>query len=137
MIKIVVGNLLSCPKATQDLELNTKNRDATIEEYHYGPLNPNEPNKDYWKKIADKWDTTPEEAKKSLCGNCVAFDTSPRLKQCRPVVDEDIKGPGEFGYCLMHHFKCYSKRTCCSYAVGGPITKDEVSFKWQKKNKGS
>lgn len=139
MIKIVIGNLLklACPKATQDLKLNTKNRDATIEEYQYGPLNPNEPNEDYWKKVADKWDTTPAEAKKSLCGNCVAFDVSPRMKDCMPIPDEEIEGPGEFGYCWMHHFKCHSRRVCTTYSIGGPITKDESSFKWQKKNKES
>ena len=34
-----------CPPATQDLELNTKNRDAAIKADHikYGPLNVDEP----------------------------------------------------------------------------------------------
>lgn len=135
MIKITMGSLFPCPKATQDLKLNTDNRNATIEEYHYGPLNPNEPNEEFWQKIADKWDGTPEEAKKSLCGNCVAFDTSPRMKKCMTVVDEQIKGPGEFGYCWMHHFKCHSRRTCTTWAAGGPITDNETSFKWHKKNR--
>jgi cephalosporin-C deacetylase-like acetyl esterase len=58
-----------CPPATQDLALNTKNRDATIKEYNYGPLNVDEPG-DYWKDIAKYWKTTEEAAKKSNCGNC-------------------------------------------------------------------
>ena len=33
-----------CPPATQNIELNLKNRQKAIDEYHYGPLNPAEPN---------------------------------------------------------------------------------------------
>ena len=58
---------MDCPEATQDLELNTKNRDKSIKAEHikYGPLNVDEPG-DYWKEIAEHWDTTEEAAKKSL-----------------------------------------------------------------------
>jgi len=125
----------SCPIATQNLELNTKNRDFTREKYNYGPANPNEPSEEYWEEAAKKWpNTTVEEAKTMLCGNCVAFDVSPRMKGCMTVIDEDIKGPGEFGYCWMHNFKCHSRRTCSTWAAGGPITKDSVSADWQSKN---
>ena len=49
---------LVCPPATQDLELNTKNRDSAIQAEHiqYGPLNVNEPG-DFWEKIAEYWKT--------------------------------------------------------------------------------
>ena len=124
---------LSCPKATQDLALNTKNRDATIKKYNYGPLNVDEPG-DYWKEIADYWNTDETAAMKSLCGNCVAFDISPRMDKCMPgpVSDDD----GRLGYCWMHHFKCHSARSCRTWAKGGPINKDSVSYQWQQKNKG-
>ena len=118
---------MDCPKATQDLKLNTKNRDASIHAEHikYGPLNVDEPG-DYWKDIAEYWDTTEKAAKKSLCGNCVAFDISERMEKCMPgkVSDED----GRLGYCWMHHFKCHSARTCRTWAKGGPITKDDISY---------
>ena len=123
---------MDCPKATQDLKLNTKNRDASIHAEHikYGPLNVDEPG-DYWKDIAEYWDTTEKAAKKSLCGNCVAFDISPRMLECMPgeVSDES----GKLGYCWMHHFKCHSARSCHTWAKGGPITKDKVSYIWGKK----
>lgn len=123
----------SCPIATQDLKLNTKNRDRSIKEEHikYGPLNVDEPG-NYWKDLAEHWDTTQKAAKSSLCGNCVAFDISPRMLECMPgpVSDKD----GELGYCWMHHFKCHSARTCRTWAKGGPIVKDSVSNKWQEKN---
>ena len=122
---------MPCPPATQDVKLNTKNRDLTVKNHMYGPLNVDEPG-DYWEKIAKKWDTTTEAAKKSLCGNCVAFDISPRMKDCMPGETSD--GDGELGYCYMHHFKCHSARSCETWAKGGPIKSDEKSYDWQSKN---
>ena len=122
---------MPCPPATKDVKLNTKNRDLTVKNHMYGPLNVDEPG-DYWEKIAKKWDTTTEAAKKSLCGNCVAFDISPRMKECMPGETSD--GDGELGYCYMHHFKCHSARSCETWAKGGPIKSDEKSYDWQSKN---
>ena len=121
----------SCPAATQDIALNTKNRDATISKFMYGPLNIDKPG-DFWKKVADKWKTSEDAAKSSLCGNCAAFDVSPRMKECMPgeLSDKD----GELGYCWMHHFKCHSARTCTTWARGGPIKKDNISKDWQEKS---
>lgn len=121
----------SCPTATQDLEVNTQNRDATIEKFNYGPLNVDEPGS-YWKNIAKYWKTTEEAAKKSLCENCVAFDISPRMKDCMPGKTSDDEG--KLGYCWMHHFKCHSKRTCHTWAKGGPILNDETSLEWEQKS---
>ena len=139
MIVITIGELsmgkkLKCPAATQDLELNTKNRDASIKAEHiqYGPLNVDEPG-DYWKDIAEHWNTTEKAAKKSLCGNCVAFDISPRMKECMPGETSDDEGV--LGYCWMHHFKCHSARTCRTWAKGGPIEDDDISADWQERNK--
>jgi hypothetical protein len=124
---------LSCPLPTQDLELNTKNRDGAIHAEHiqYGPLNVSEPG-DYWKNIAQYWNTTTEAAMKSKCGNCVAFDVSPRMKDCMPGETSDDEGT--LGYCWMHHFKCHSARSCRTWAKGGPITEDSVSADWQKRS---
>ena len=126
-----------CPTATQDLRVNTLNRDRAITTpfIMYGPLNVEKPG-DYWEKIAEKWGTTVEAAKKSRCANCVAFDISPRMLEClpgqtsEPVEDED----GILGYCWMHHFKCHSARSCNTWAAGGPINEDEMSYEWQKRN---
>ena len=120
MIKIILNSKKgsgSCPKATQDLELNTKNRNSSIKH----------------------WNTTVEVAKKSKCSNCTAFDISPRMLEClpgpisQPIEDEE----GKLGYCWMHHFKCHSARTCYTWAAGGPINKDNVSYQWQEKNEQS
>ena len=121
---------MTCPPATKDVAINTKNRNATIKNYGYGPLNVEEPG-DFWEKIAKQWDTTEKAAKKSKCGNCVAFDRSPRMKACMPGETSD--GEGVLGYCWMHHFKCHSARTCDTWAKGGPITTDKVSEGWQER----
>ena len=119
-----------CPPATKDVALNTKNRNATRENHMYGPLNVEEPG-DYWEKLADKWDTTVEAAKKSKCANCVAFDISPRMEECMPGSVSDDSG--RLGYCWMHHFKCHSARSCDTWATGGPIKEDKKSHEWQEK----
>ena len=121
---------MDCPPSTQDLKLNTKNRDATIKNYNYGPLNVDEPG-DYWKDIAKYWKTTETAAKKSVCNNCVAFDVSPRMLECLPGETSD--DDGRLGYCWMHHFKCHSARACHTWAKGGPITTDEKSHDWQER----
>ena len=126
-------NVKACPAPTQDLELNTANRNRAIaaEFIKYGPLNLAD--KTYWEEYAKKWGptTSAEEAKKSNCSNCVAFDISPRMEACMPgATDED----GRLGYCWMHHFKCHSARTCYTWAAGGPIVEDEASYDWQKRN---
>ena len=123
---------LVCPPATQDVELNTKNRDAAFQAEHikYGPLSVDEPG-DYYEKSAQYFDTSVEAVMSTKCGNCVAFDISPRMLECMPgeVTDKD----GMLGYCWMHHFKCHSARTCRTWAKGGPIEEDGVSASWQEK----
>tara|TARA_R100001510_G_C7652116_1_gene209919 strand:- start:1705 stop:2112 length:408 start_codon:yes stop_codon:yes gene_type:complete len=119
-----------CPPATQDIKKNTENRDNTVKNFNYGPQDVNNPG-DYWKKVAKSWNTDVESVNKSLCGNCVAFDISPRMDDCMPgpVSDKD----GRLGYCWMHHFKCHSERSCHTWAKGGPITKNKISKEWQRK----
>ena len=132
-VKIIkFSEAIKCPPATQNLKINTTNRDATIKNYNYGPLNVDEPG-DYWEKIAKYWKTTEDAAKKSLCGNCVAFDISPRMDDCMPGETSD--DDGRLGYCWMHHFKCHSARSCHTWAKGGPIKTDEKSNDWQERAK--
>ena len=44
------AEISKCPASTQNIELNLQNRQKAINEYGYGPLNPNEPNN----KILDR-----------------------------------------------------------------------------------
>lgn len=138
IIKKISKDQDNCPKATQDLDLNLKNRQKAIDKYIYGPKNPNldnkksEPNNDaFWKKIAKVWSKKGDEldikeAKTMRCGNCAAFDTSKEMLNC---IAEGIKGEdkgedpwdtinsGKLGYCHFLKFKCAAKRTCKAWVV--------------------
>ena len=120
-----------CPPATQNIDLNLKNRQKAIEEYHYGPLNPNEPNEEYWAELADKWNTDDiESVKQNRCGNCAAFDITEKMLDCiaRGIGGEPGSDPhdtidaGHLGYCKFLKFKCAAKRTCDAWVEGGPVT---------------
>lgn len=126
------GEADTCPPATQDIQLNLKNRQNAIDNVGYGPLNPKEPNDEFWQEKADKWGTTPDEAKKSLCANCVFFVRTPEMLDCisqgiqqgdSSAGDADAAiDQAELGYCEALDFKCAASRTCNAWAVGGPIT---------------
>jgi hypothetical protein len=88
MIKLV--NLLKeaeeemkCPVATQDITVNLEHRQKAIDEYGYGPLNPNNPNIKFWKKKMEEWNLdSMEEAKSSRCNNCAAFNITTKMLNC-------------------------------------------------------
>jgi hypothetical protein len=137
-----------CPYPTQDIALNTKNRNYAAKNFLYGPLNPMAPNVDYWRALASVFKPkgvppTPEDiagAKKALCGNCGVFDISPRMQRCLPPLsDADeydryaLASGSVLGYCWVHHFKCASARTCETWVVGGPIRDNERSEKMSRK----
>lgn len=120
----------SCPTATKDIAVNLENRKKSIAVADYGPLNPSEPNEEYWAKMAKEWDVSESEAKKQRCGNCAVFIVTPEMKSCIKsglVGDERqdewdaIDSAGELGYCEAFDFKCASERTCRAWVTGGPI----------------
>lgn len=120
-----------CPPATQDIELNLENRQKAIDDVGYGPLNPAEPNEEFWQNKADRWKTTIKEAKASLCGTCVFFVRTPQMLDCIEqgigLGNQEAEGSveaGELGYCNALDFKCASERTCDAWAAGGPITEE-------------
>ena len=127
LINLVEAMESGCPPATQSIDLNLKNRQKAIDEYDYGPLNPNEPNEEYWQKIADEWNTTAEEAQSARCGNCAAFDITEKTLDCIDKGigsgdDFDVIKAGKLGYCKFLKFKCNALRTCSSWVEGGPVT---------------
>ena len=132
LICVIEDGSKKCPPATQDIALNLKNRQKAINEFGYGPLNPDLPNNKFWAKKVAEWQLdTADEAKKSLCGNCAAFNQSPEMLDCiaQGIGSKDHDDPlatidaGDLGYCQFLKFKCASRRTCDAWVVGGPITK--------------
>jgi len=123
-----------CPAPTQDITLNLKNRAKAITAAKYGPENPNLPNEAFWRRKADTWDVSIDDAKKSRCGNCAAFNVSDKIKQCIADGIGNEADPwgtiklADLGYCEIFDFKCAASRTCDAWVVGGPNTgeaKDE------------
>jgi hypothetical protein len=124
-----------CPPATQDIQLNLKNRQNAIENVGYGPLNPAEPNDEFWQDKADKWKTNIQEAKSAVCGNCIFFVRTREMLDCIEdgigLGNQEAEGSieaGELGYCNALDFKCASERTCNAWAAGGPVVDEEESM---------
>lgn len=128
-IRLVEAAEKGCPPATQDIELNLKNRQTAIDKYHYGPANPDKPGK-YWKDAAKTWGINETTAKTMKCKNCAAFDVSDKMWSC---IEKGIQGDvsevdamasihvADIGYCNFLHFKCAGTRSCSSWVSGGPI----------------
>ena len=126
-----------CPAATQNIDLNLKNRQKAINEYGYGPLNPNEPNEKFWQAKMDMWKLDDvSEAKEALCGNCAAFDITTKTLDCiaKGIGNDegsedpfDVIDAGKLGYCRFLKFKCAAARTCDAWVVGGPLTDTKTS----------
>lgn len=126
MIAHAVTKAEGCPIATGDVSVNLKNRQKAIRVAKYGPLNPDEPNEEFWSQKASTWSITIDEAKKSRCGNCSAFIKTRKMKQCianglEGENEWDVVNAGELGYCEMFDFKCASSRTCGAWITGGPV----------------
>ena len=135
-INLVIANIVEkdkdCPDATQDIELNIKNRQKAIDEFGYGPADPSQKNEKFWKKKMDMWKVDDlSEVKNMLCGNCAAFDVSSKMLDCieKGIGDDgnsisplDTINAGQLGYCRFLKFKCASERTCDAWVTGGPIT---------------
>jgi hypothetical protein len=119
-----------CPPATQDIGINLKNRKNAIDTASYGPLNPAEPNDEFWQALASEWSVDTESAKKQRCGNCAVFIKTPEMLDCieaglgNEVGNEamDVIEAGDLGYCEAFDFKCASARTCRAWVAGGPVT---------------
>jgi hypothetical protein len=117
-------------EAIDDVHVNLENRNHAIEEYGYGPMNPNESNKDFWKEKSDLWKTTIDEAQKSRCYNCAAFNKSKtiinKIATALGPAGKTIVQKSDLGFCEMFHFKCAGARTCDAWLMNGPI-KEETS----------
>lgn len=126
----------ACPIATQNVMVNLARRQTAIDIADYGPLNPGEPNDEYWAHLAEYFETTADEARKSTCGNCAAFDMTEKMQTCIAEGiaagggDEedpwDVIDAGHLGYCRVFKFKCAAARSCSAWIAGGPITDETV-----------
>lgn len=134
--KAITAAAGECPPATQDIALNLENRKNAIDTAMYGPLNPEEPNEEYWQGLASEWKVDVETAKKQRCGNCAVFVVTTDMKNCIAQGIEqggssqsdawDAIGTAELGYCEAFDFKCAASRTCRAWVTGGPLDDDKA-----------
>ena len=119
----------SCPKATLDIKENIKNRNWTIENFGYGPLNPAVADLGFWERKAEMWNSDIDTVQTALCCNCAAFDQSDKILNCiiegineKQMADPwDVQQRSDLGYCQLFKFKCASARTCDAWLYGGSI----------------
>jgi hypothetical protein len=123
-----IGNKKVKPEdAITDLDLNTLNRNQTIKEYRYGPVNPDDTkgSEKFWEDKAEMWDTTVEAAKQSRCSNCGAFDQKKAtLNKIEKAIGTDGKAivkNANIGFCEFFWFKCAGARACDAWVGGGPL----------------
>jgi hypothetical protein len=128
-IRLVEAAEKGCPIATQDVDVNLKNRQTAINDYFYGPANPDQP-ENYWKDAAKRWKIAEKTAKTMKCENCAAFDVSDKMWAC---IESGIQGDekeadamatihkADLGYCNFLHFKCAGTRSCTAWVSGGAV----------------
>jgi hypothetical protein len=134
-LNIVEAANKGCPIATQDVDVNLKNRQTAIDDYYYGPANPDKPG-NYWKDYAKRWKIDEKTAKTMQCNNCAAFDVSDKLWDC---IESGIQGDeknadamatihkADIGYCNFLHFKCAGSRSCTAWVSGGAIDDKDLT----------
>lgn len=130
-VRSVLGEVekRAIPEAITDIHVNLENRQHAIDEYLYGPMNPDEPG-DYWERLGEVWGVPADEASTTRCGNCAAFNVKEEIVEA--IADnisdegEDVAEAAGLGYCELFQFKCASARSCSAWLTGGPLTDDEV-----------
>ena len=132
---IIVEAKTGCPIATQDIHVNLKNRQHGIDEYHYGPANPEKPG-NFWKDAAKRWNIDEATAKTMKCANCAAFDVSDKMWDCMTKgIQGDEKNidalatvhKADLGYCNFLHFKCAGTRSCTAWVTGGALDNKDLT----------
>lgn len=127
------------PEAVTDLMVNTKNRQYAIDEYMYGPMNPDEPGS-YWDDLGKVWGVDADIAMTTRCGNCAVFNQTPKmLEQIADAIGEageKVVASADIGYCELFEFKCAGARACSAWISGGSMTKHYQGKHDQKSHGG-
>lgn len=128
-----------CPLPLQNNALNIKNHKKTIKLHGLGPADPRQPNNEFWKDKAERWDVSEGDARGRLCANCEHYimtsdildciEEGPAKKFKTSMVDPslvDIESQPQ-AYCSLYEITCSPLRTCNDQEPGGPI--DDIKYK--------
>jgi len=72
-------------------EVNIQNHLLAIKYEALGPIDPREPNQEYWAAKVEKWQVLEGEARTRLCMNCAHYDNSPEIVEYMQSTWEPIK----------------------------------------------
>jgi len=103
-----------------DADELAKNRDHVKAHWMFGPEKTQQPNTEYWRKIATVWRIAPDQARRNLCANCEYFNDSPDMLAQMESIPEDAydKDGGGRGFCQKFDFICHNLRTCQAWERG-------------------
>lgn len=124
-----------CPLIFRSNKLNATNHLKAIKDYGLGPADPRQPNNEFWKDKAKKWEVTEGDARGRLCCNCEHYLETSDIKKC--IEDGPAKGlkasmlpltpkwadieSKPTAYCMLLDITCSPTRTCDEQEMGGPI----------------
>lgn len=106
------------------------NRAFVKENWMLGPEKTQQPNGDYWRKMATVWRISPDQARRNLCANCEYFDDSPDMLAKMEVVPEDAydKDGGGRGWCNKFDFICHNLRVCQAWERAAVRTEEGEDY---------
>lgn len=106
-------------------EVNVANHLLAIKYEALGPLDPREPNPEFWTLKAEKWQVLEGEARTRLCMNCAHYDNSPEIVEYMqntwtpiklqelPIDPAPVDIPGDLSACCTRWtITCTAMRTC-------------------------
>lgn len=106
-------------------EVNIANHLLAIQYEALGPIDPREPNQEYWTLKAEKWQVLEGEARTRLCMNCAHYDNSPEIVEYMqntwepiklqelPIDPAPVDIPGDLSACCTRWLiTCTAMRTC-------------------------
>ena len=119
----VVEAVTGCPVATQDLDVNLKNRQTAIDKHGYGPANPNDTEADnamFWQAKAKMWNCSVDNVR-----DCFAKGIGDQGNDPMATLEKS-----DMGYCAFLHFKCAGDRTCDAWMVGGAVDNKDLTERY-------
>ena len=129
---------IEAPEAEEALsaEENIKNRDHVKKNWMLGPEKTQQPNTDYWRKMATVWRISPDQARRNLCANCEYFNDSPDMLAKMEAVPEDQydKDGGGRGWCMKFDFICHNLRVCQAWEKGEQPEDEEDGYENGEEN---
>ena len=106
-------------------EVNIANHLLAIKYEALGPIDPREPNPEFWAAKVEKWQVLEGEARTRLCMNCAHYDNSPEIVECMqntwepiklqelPIDPAPVDIPGDLSACCTRWtITCTAMRTC-------------------------